>query len=423
MKILQNSGHFVSASMYNIVHWYDVCLLLFQKAKGTTTVPAKDTKDVKKPSVSFAKGSPPQVTPKTTSAVTGTNTLPTKAGPGIIPMKNANTSQPPPPLPPNVPPPPGPGAMNVPPPLGVLPFNPSIPPPNVRPPLPGQPFDGVPPPFPPSQAPLPPFKGIGIPPPSRTSPFPGLPNTSPPSNTLIPPRQPPPPLPVGTPPRGLDHPPPPFNDPKSFSNLAMATSPPQGPPPFPPSGNPPNFPPAALFGSLDTPPPNFPAHNNSGGEPSPLFNPLLNDTRFPPPSDSNRPYSQIPPPSFPPNDFNKADLLKKPPDLTSLNIQVCTSIISLLILYLQYCWEAGLGSNTFYQIQIQIQIYFFRSFKYKYKYKYTGKNLIKYKYKYKYSPSNTNTNTNTHRGWYKIAAILQMTYSNSFYCKKIVLFI
>ena len=85
--------------------------------------------------------------------------------------------------------------------------------------------------------------------------------------------------------------------------------------------------------------------------------------------------------------------------------------------------QAGLGSNTFYQIQIQIQIYFFRSFKYKYKYKYTGKNLIKYKYKYKYSPSNTNTNTNTHRGWYKIAAILQMTYSNSFYCKKIVLFI
>ena len=81
----------------------------------------------------------------------------------------------------------------------------------------------------------------------------------------------------------------------------------------------------------------------------------------------------------------------------------------------------GLGSNTFYQIQIQIQINFFRSFKYKYKYKYTGKNLIKYKYKY--SPSNTNTNTNTHWDRYIIAAILQMTYSNSFYCKEIVLFI
>ena len=72
--------------------------------------------------------------------------------------------------------------------------------------------------------------------------------------------------------------------------------------------------------------------------------------------------------------------------------------------------DPGLGSNTFYQIQIQIQIFFFRGFKYKYKYKYTGKNLIKYKYKYKYSSSNTNTNTNTHRGRYKIAAILQMTY-------------
>ena len=51
-------------------------------------------------------------------------------------------------------------------------------------------------------------------------------------------------------------------------------------------------------------------------------------------------------------------------------------------------------------------------------YKYTGENLIKYKYKY--SPSNTNTNTNTHWGRDKIAAILQMTYSNSLYCKKIV---
>ena len=83
----------------------------------------------------------------------------------------------------------------------------------------------------------------------------------------------------------------------------------------------------------------------------------------------------------------------------------------------------GLGSNTFYQIQIQIQIHFFQSFKYKYKYKYTDKNLIKYKYKYKYSPSNTNTNTNTHWGRDKIDAILQMTYSNSFCCKNIVLFI
>ena len=76
----------------------------------------------------------------------------------------------------------------------------------------------------------------------------------------------------------------------------------------------------------------------------------------------------------------------------------------------------GLGSNTFYQIQIQIQIHFFRSFKYKYKYKYTGKNLIKYKYKY----SSSNTNTNTKWGRDKIAAILQMTYWNSLYCKKIV---
>ena len=84
-------------------------------------------------------------------------------------------------------------------------------------------------------------------------------------------------------------------------------------------------------------------------------------------------------------------------------------------------FDAGLGSKTFYQIQIQIQIYFFRSFKYKYKYKYTGKNLIKYKYKYKYSSSNTNTNTQW--GRYKIAAILQKTYSNSLYCKKSVSFI
>ena len=53
--------------------------------------------------------------------------------------------------------------------------------------------------------------------------------------------------------------------------------------------------------------------------------------------------------------------------------------------------------------------------------------MIKYKYKYKckHSPSNTNTNTNTNTHWGqdKIAAILQMTYSNAFYCKKIVLFI
>ena len=81
----------------------------------------------------------------------------------------------------------------------------------------------------------------------------------------------------------------------------------------------------------------------------------------------------------------------------------------------------GLGSNTFYQIQIQIQIHLFQSFKYKYKYKYTGKNLIKYKYIYKYKLSNTNTNT--HWGWDKIVVIWEMTKSNSFYCKKIVLFI
>ena len=61
-----------------------------------------------------------------------------------------------------------------------------------------------------------------------------------------------------------------------------------------------------------------------------------------------------------------------------------------------------------------------RFIKYKYKYKYTGKNLIKYKYKYKYSSSSTNTNTNTQWGRDKTAAILQMTYWNLLYCKKIV---
>ena len=67
----------------------------------------------------------------------------------------------------------------------------------------------------------------------------------------------------------------------------------------------------------------------------------------------------------------------------------------------------------------------FIKYKYKYKnkyvfrsvkYKYDNKNLIKYKYKY--SPSNTNKRWSRH----KIDAILQMTYKNSFYYKKIVLF-
>ena len=79
----------------------------------------------------------------------------------------------------------------------------------------------------------------------------------------------------------------------------------------------------------------------------------------------------------------------------------------------QYIYQ-GWGQIRF----IKYKYIFSRSFKYKYKYKYTGENLIKYKYKYKYSPSNTNTNT--HWGRDKIAAILQMTYSNSLYCKKIV---
>ena len=82
-------------------------------------------------------------------------------------------------------------------------------------------------------------------------------------------------------------------------------------------------------------------------------------------------------------------------------------------------WVQGWGQIRF----IKYKYIFLRSFKYKYKYKYTGKNLIKYKYKYKYSSSNTNTNTNTQWGWDKNAAILQMTYSNSLYCKNIVLFI
>ena len=83
--------------------------------------------------------------------------------------------------------------------------------------------------------------------------------------------------------------------------------------------------------------------------------------------------------------------------------------------------EQGWGQIRF--IQYKYKYIFFQSFKYKYKYKYTGKNLIKYNYKYKYSSSNTNTNTNTQWGRDKIAAILQMTYSNSLHCKKIVLFI
>ena len=72
----------------------------------------------------------------------------------------------------------------------------------------------------------------------------------------------------------------------------------------------------------------------------------------------------------------------------------------------------GWGQIRF--IKYKYKYIFFRSFKYKYKY--TGKNLIKYKYKY--SSSNTNTNTQWGRG--KIAAILQMTYWNLLYCKKIV---
>ena len=78
----------------------------------------------------------------------------------------------------------------------------------------------------------------------------------------------------------------------------------------------------------------------------------------------------------------------------------------------------GWGQIRFIKYKYKYKYIFFRSFKYKYKYKYTGKNLIKYKYKYKYSSSNTNTNTQWGRD--KIAAILQMTYWNLLYCKKIV---
>ena len=81
------------------------------------------------------------------------------------------------------------------------------------------------------------------------------------------------------------------------------------------------------------------------------------------------------------------------------------------------CVVQGWGQIRFIKYKYKYKYNFSRSFKYKYKYKYTGENLIKYKYKYKYSPSNTNTNTNTHWGRDKIAAILQMTYSNSLYCK------
>ena len=86
------------------------------------------------------------------------------------------------------------------------------------------------------------------------------------------------------------------------------------------------------------------------------------------------------------------------------------------------CHQQGWGQIRFIKYKYKYKYIFLQSFKYKYKYKYTGKNLIKYKYKYKYSPSNTNTNTNTHWGRDKIAANLQMTYSNTLYCK-IVLFI
>ena len=85
------------------------------------------------------------------------------------------------------------------------------------------------------------------------------------------------------------------------------------------------------------------------------------------------------------------------------------------------CVPQGWGQIRFIKYKYKYKYIFFRSFKYKYKYKYTGKNLIKYKYKYKYSSSNTNTNTQGGRN--KIAAILQMTYQNLLYCKKIVLFI
>ena len=88
-----------------------------------------------------------------------------------------------------------------------------------------------------------------------------------------------------------------------------------------------------------------------------------------------------------------------------------------------YSRYQGWGQIRFIKYKYKYKYIFFRSFKYKYKYKYSGKNLIKYKYKYKYSLSNTNTNTNTQWGRDKIAAILQMTYQNLLYCKKIVLFI
>ena len=80
---------------------------------------------------------------------------------------------------------------------------------------------------------------------------------------------------------------------------------------------------------------------------------------------------------------------------------------------------SGLGSNTFYQIQIQIQIHFpeFQIQIHRQKSDQTQIQiqipLIKYKEK----------NTNTQWGRDKIAAILQMTYQNLLYCKKIVLFI
>ena len=79
-----------------------------------------------------------------------------------------------------------------------------------------------------------------------------------------------------------------------------------------------------------------------------------------------------------------------------------------------YYNNQGWGQIRFIKYKYKYKYIFFRSFKYKYKYKYTGKNLIKYKYKY--SSSNTNTNTNTQWGRDKIAAILQMTYQNLWYC-------
>ena len=103
-------------------------------------------------------------------------------------------------------------------------------------------------------------------------------------------------------------------------------------------------------------------------------------------------------------------------------LQDCSNSIANALELLQSCTKPSLcragvkyvlsntntNTNTFFpEFQIQIQIHW--------------QNLNKYKYKY--SSSITNINTNTQWGQDKIAAILQMTYSNSLYCKKIVLFI